>query len=122
MRPDAEAELVAHLAASLTASSPVTVSVDFPDTDRLHVQVEQEGGTMSWPVVERASVRLVAWAPPGERSAVKGLAAEAVAVATTLQGLHVAGVQPLGARSDVSADPTTGRLMCWALVRVNLLH
>lgn len=124
--PDAEVELVDHLTSTFAAAdpeTPITVSVDFPDTDRLHVQVEQEGGPISWPIVERAQVRLVAWAPPGQRTAVKQLAADAIAAAAAHPGsAAVAGVHPLGARSDVSADPTTGRLMCWALVRVNLLH
>ena len=49
--PDAERELITYLRAHL---APITASTSFPDSDRLHVQVEQEGGAAQWPVVERA--------------------------------------------------------------------
>lgn len=119
--PDPEAALVNHLNAALDA----TVSTSFPSTALTtpHVQVELElGNDEDYPVTERAQMRITCHAPPGKRTDVKALASLARAHALALRSAAVSGVFPMGrGRSSVITDPDTKNLMCWFLVRVDLL-
>lgn len=99
---------------------PAGVSTSYPSTslagDATHLQVELENADAGdYPIVERDQVRVTAHAAKGKRTNVKALASLA-------QGLLCAesGVFPRLGRSGVSEDPTTGNLMCWFIVRVDI--
>lgn len=121
--PDAEREVIDIL----EAAGHAVVKTDYPDESlsgtAYWLQVDQEAGDADdYPVVERAQVRVTAHAAKGRRTAVKQHAAEALADLYSFAGnANVAGVVPLGGRSAVSTDPDTGNVMCWVLVRVDLL-
>jgi hypothetical protein len=104
------------------AYKPTTVGTGFPaqmltkSPLRTHVQVELEaGGVEFYPVTERAQIRFNCWAPKGERSTAKALAA-------LTQGLVLAytDAHPQTGRSDVITDPTTGYLMVWFTALVDI--
>jgi len=84
-----------------------------------HVQVELDGTpevVEAWggkTVAELATVRLVAHCKPGDRTAVKALASQALSAA-----LLIPGASTLVGRSSVTPDPTTKNLMVWALLRL----
>jgi hypothetical protein len=120
--PDAELEVIDIL----EAAGHAIVKTDFP-SERLTgtdywLQVDQEPADSSdYPVLERATVRVVAHAAPGRRTAVKRHASDALADLTSFAGnANVSGIFPRAGRSDVSADPDTKNVMCWVLVRVDL--
>lgn len=120
--PDPERELVTILTAALGAG---IVSTDYPSAALVgtarKVQVDLEGGDVSdYPITERAQVRIVCHRPPGKRTDVKADAATVLRHLVTSRTANVAGIVPLGGRSGVSTDPTTGNVMCWLLVRVDL--
>jgi hypothetical protein len=120
--PDAERVVIDILE---DAGHPV-VKTDYPST-RLTgtdywLQVDLEASnTADYPVTERAQVRVTAHVAPGRRTAVKLIAAEALADLYTSVSSTVAGIVPISGRSAVSTDPATGNVMCWVLVRVDLL-
>ena len=123
--PDAE-KLVIDLL--LAAGQPAgTVKTEFPSNtlagSNTRVQVELESSNTSrYPIMEKAQVRVVAYCAPGKRDAVKTLAATLLASLYTFPGNgSVAGIVPLSGRSAVTVDPTTRNVMCWVLVRVDLL-
>lgn len=120
--PDAERKAIDVL----LAAGHSVVSTNFPsetlsESDEV-IQVDLEGSDSSdYPIVERAQVRIVGHCGPGRRTAVKALVAEAIADLYTLEGdADVAGVVILTGRSSIVTDPTTGNVMCWALVRLDL--
>lgn len=121
--PDAEREVIDVL---LAAGHPV-VSTEFPDEtltgSTYWLQVDQEPSNADdYPVVERAQVRITAHVAPGRRTAVKEHASDALADLCSFAGnSSVSGIFPRAGRSDVSTDPDTKNLMCWVLVRVDLL-
>lgn len=121
--PDPERALIDILAAALGAG---IASSDYPSatlaTGSRRVQVELEGGDVDdYPVTERARVRIVCHRPPGKNTDVKADADTVRRHLVTSRTANVAGIVPLGGRSGVSTDPTTGNVMCWFLVRVDLL-
>lgn len=123
--PDPERELIAILTAALGAG---IASTDYPSTSLAvnvkRVQVDLEGGDVDdYPVTERAQVRVtchVGKATASQRTVVKDLADDCRRHLVTNRTANVAGIVPLGGRSGVSTDPTTGNVMCWFLVRVDL--
>lgn len=123
--PDPEREVIAILAAALGAG---IASTDYPSTSLAvnikRVQVDLEGGnTDDYPVTERAQVRVtchVGKATASQRTVVKDFADDCRRHLVTSSTANVAGIFPLGGRSGVSEDSTTGNLMCWFLVRVDL--
>jgi hypothetical protein len=111
----------------IAAGQPAgTVKTEFPSNTltgtNTRVQVELESSNVvRYPIQERAQVRVVAYAAPGKRDAVKTLAATLLADLYAFPGsASVAGIVPLSGRSAVTVDPTTRNLMCWVLVRVDL--
>lgn len=121
--PDAERVTVSIL----NVAGLDNVAVGFPDvtlaSDETRVQVELEASDVGdYPVTERAQVRVTAHAAPGRRTVVKELAGECLMALYSHTGsASVAGVVPLSGRSAVSVDPDTRNVMCWVLVRVDLL-
>jgi hypothetical protein len=121
--PDAERQLMTVLLDLGYAS----VSTDYPSTrlssTAVHIQVDLESSnTDDFPVTERAQVRVVVHAGEGRRGAVKAKAAEVLADLYSFTGnADIAGIVPLSGRSAISSDPTTRNVMCWVLVRVDLL-
>jgi hypothetical protein len=120
--PDAERQVIDVL----LAAGHGTVKTDYP-SERLTstdywLQVDQEpADSTDYPVLERAQVRITAHVAPGRRTAVKAHASDALADLCSFPGnSSVSGIFPRAGRSDVSADPDTGNLMCWVLVRVDL--
>jgi hypothetical protein len=122
---DPEATVRESLIAGMTgrpeAYATTSVSTYFPATplagDDTHLQVELEGtNSEDYPVRERTQVRITAYAAPGRRSNAKDLA-------TLAQGLLLSlpGVFPSTGRSSVIKDPETRNLMCWFLIRADLL-
>ncbi len=124
--PDPEREVIAILAAALGAG---IASTDYPSTSLTsnvkRVQVDLEGGDVNdYPVTERAQVRItchVGKATASQRTVVKDLTDDCRRHLVTSRTANIAGIVPLGGRSGVSTDPTTGNVMCWFLVRVDLL-
>lgn len=121
--PDPERELVTILTAALGAG---IASTDYPSTTlgaaARKVQVDLEAGDIDdYPVTERAQVRVTCHRPPGKRTDVKVDADLMRRHLVSSRTANVAGIVPLGGRSGVSTDPTTGNVMCWFLVRVDLL-
>lgn len=121
--PDAEKVVIGIL----EAAGYTTVKTDYPSS-RLTgadywLQVDQEpGGVSGYPVTERVQVRVTAHAGYKRRTAVKLLASDVLADLYSFIGsATVAGIKPLGGRSAVSTDPATENVMCWVLVRVDLL-
>lgn len=120
--PDVEREVID----ALLAVGHANVTTNFPDEPltgtQTTLQVELEASNVDdYPVTERAQVRVTAHAAKGRRTAVKELAGDVLADLYTFSSANVAGVVPLGGRSAVSTDPDTENVMCWVLVRVNLL-
>lgn len=123
--PDPERELLDIFSAALGAG---VASTDYPSTSLAvnvkRVQVDLEGGPADdYPITERAQVRItchVGKATASQRTVVKDFADDCRRHLVTSRTANVAGIVPLGARSGVSTDPTTGNVMCWFLVRVNL--
>jgi hypothetical protein len=121
--PDAERQLMTVLLNLGYAS----VSTDYPSarlgSTATHIQVDLEASnTDDFPVTERAQVRVVVHASEGRRGAVKAIAAEVLADLYSFTGnAGIAGIVPLSGRSAISSDPTTRNVMCWVLVRVDLL-
>jgi hypothetical protein len=121
--PDAERQLMTVLLGLGYAS----VSTDYPSTrlgsSATHIQVDLESSdTDDYPIVERAQVRVVVHAAEGRRGAVKAIAGEVLGDLYSFTGnADVAGIVPLAGRSAISSDPTTRNVMCWVLVRVDLL-
>jgi hypothetical protein len=120
--PDAEAVVRTAL---LAAGHP-TVTTNYPSasltgTDYV-LQVDLEASNSDdYPITERAQVRVVAHVAEGRRTAAKQHAAEALADLYVYSSASVAGIVPLVGRSTPSTDPTTKNVMCWVLVRVDLL-
>lgn len=121
--PEARARslLIADMTGRPEAYATTSITTSFPTTaltgNGTHLQVELEAAdSTDYPVRERAQVRVTAYAPKGKRDNVKNLASLA-------QGLFLShdGVFPQTGRSDVITDPDTQNLMCWFLVRVDLL-
>lgn len=128
--PDPERLLIDGLKAGFVGRTevyvPAKVTTAFPTAalsgDATHVQVELEAGnTDDYPVTERAQVRVTCYAAPGRRDNAKALASLAQGLALGLSGPGLAGVFPRIGRSSVAVDPTTKNLMCWFLVRADLL-
>ena len=111
----------------LLAAGRTNVSTDFPPSplagSATRVQVDLEASDADfYPITERAQVRVVAHAAPGKRTAVKALAAQLIQDLYTFDGnASVSGIFPVAGRSAVSVDPDTGNVMCWLIVRVDLL-
>lgn len=111
----------------LDAALSITPSTSYPSAplaaNTRHVQVDLEGGDDSdYPITERAQVRIVCHRPRTDRTLVKADADECRRILATYAGSStVAGIKPRGARSAVATDPDTGNLMCWLLVRVDLI-
>lgn len=127
MRPavelgDAERVTVdALVAAGLTGVSPDYPSSTLTST-ATRLQVELESSNIAdYPITERAQVRVVGHAAPGRRTAVKDLAESALRALYTATSSDVAAFVPLLGRSAVTTDPATRNVMCWVLVRVDLL-
>lgn len=129
--PDPEAAAINHLRAAFGdraetyLPTAANVSVNYPSSslagDATAVQVELEvGGVNDYPVTERAQVRVNCHAAKGKRSNVKNLASLTLGLLTQLQSEAVAGVAPVLGRSDVIEDPSTGNLMCWFTVRLDM--
>lgn len=117
--------LTSTFAARVETYKPATISVKFPDAalaTTTHLQVELEtSNTTDFPILERAQVRVTAYAGPGKRTNVKALASLTQGLLLAHPGsAGIAGIFPLIGRSDVIEDPTTKNLMCWFLVRVDL--
>lgn len=121
--PDAEREVMGRLIAAGRSG----VDLHFPTVPLAKgstaIQVDLESSdTDDYPVVERAQVRVTCHAAKGERTVVKELAGDVLADLYSWGGnANVAGVVPISGRSAVSTDPDTGNVMCWVLVRVDLL-
>lgn len=120
--PDPERELITILTTALGAG---IVSTDYPSAALVgtarKVQVDLEAGnTDDYPITERAQVRVTCHRAPGKRTDVKADAATVLRHLVTSRTANIAGIVPLGGRSGVSTDPTTGNVMCWLLVRVDL--
>jgi hypothetical protein len=111
----------------LVAAGYSGVSTDFPSVplsgSTTKVQVDLEASsTDDYPVTERAQVRVVAHAAPGKRSSVKVLASALLQTLYSFPGnASIAGIVPVAGRSAVSVDPDTGNVMCWLIVRVDLI-
>jgi hypothetical protein len=120
--PDAERVVIA----ALEAAGHGVVTTNYPDepltgTDYV-LQVDLEASNSDdYPVTERAQVRVVAHVAENRRTAAKTHAAEALADLYVYSSASVAGIVPLAGRSTPSIDPTTKNVMCWVLVRVDLL-
>jgi hypothetical protein len=102
------------------------VKTEYPSealaSDTVWLQVDLEASnTDFYPVTERAQVRVVAHAARGRRGAVKDLAQQALADLYVSVNPDVAGIVPISGRSAVSTDPATKNVMCWVMVRVDLL-
>jgi hypothetical protein len=120
--PDAERVVID----ALEAAGHEVVTTNYPaetlaGTDYV-LQVDLEASNIDdFPVVERAQVRVVAHVGPNRRGAAKQHAAEALADLYVYSSSAVAGIVPLTGRSTPSTDPATKNVMCWVLVRVDLL-
>ena len=120
--PDAERVVID----ALEAAGHDVVTTNYPDealtgTDYV-LQVDLEASNADdYPVTERAQVRVVAHVGPNRRGAAKQHAAEALADLYVYSSANVAGIVPLVGRSTPTTDPTTKNVMCWVLVRVDLL-
>lgn len=120
--PDAEREVID----ALLAAGHAQVKTDYPSiplgSSEEWLQVDLESSNVdAYPVAERAQVRVTVHVAGGRRTSAKRIAAEVLADLYTYASANVAGVVPLGGRSAVSTDPATKNVMCWVLVRVNLL-
>lgn len=129
---DPEALVASYLTSAFSGRvesyKPATVGTGFPKSAltktpfRSHVQVELEAGSVAdFPVTERAQVRVNCWVPAGERSAAKNLASLTMGLLHKAEIPQAASCVVSTGRSDVVEDPSTGYLMCWFLIRVNLL-
>lgn len=122
--PDAEREAIDILAAHFAVG---TVSTSYPSTtltgSTIRVQVDAEpSSVVDYPATERTPVRVVVHAAPGQRTAVKDAADDCLRYMFAATGRpNVSGVKAITGRSSVATDPDTKNLMCWFIVRLDLL-
>lgn len=95
---------------------PTSIATGFPtDTTKYHLQVDLENTPGDdYPARERNQIRVVAWAPPKERTKVKELASLTQGLLNTNPRIRV-----VGGRSRPVTDPDTKAQMCWFLIRLN---
>jgi hypothetical protein len=102
----------------------VTIDTAFPSTltgTQRYVQVDLAGTPGTPYYLEQPTIRFVAWAPNGKRSAVKALASLVRGHLLRHPGDDdVMGIASLVGRSAVGTDPDTKNLSCWGTVRVSL--
>lgn len=120
--PDPERLTIDALAGVGTTRSPKYPAASLTGSST-HLQVELEASNSAdYPVTERAQMRVTCHAGPGKRDEVKDLAGEVLMTLYTYPGsADLAGFVPLGGRSAVSVDPDTQNVMCWVLVRADLI-
>lgn len=125
--PDAEIVAVQYLTAALVAhGETVTVGVVIPTTSTWtastkFIQVALDGTpTVEYPVMERASLRVTAWA--GSTTEAKRLCRVVLAMLLSHPGGNgVGSIRPLTGCLPTK-DPTTGAQLATGSVRMNLLY
>lgn len=104
---------------------PLSIKTEFPAKPIVkgayRVQLDFEGDAADdYPVTARANVRVTVHANALDRTLVKTAADTCRSLLKSGRIAGAAGFVPSG-RSAISNDPDTGNLMCWFLVRVDLL-